>query len=60
MSTRRGYEDIKRDINQNAKDVLGINMSTMGLARSQVLALYMVAEVLLDIREHLDGIEAKE
>lgn len=60
MSTRRGYEDIKRDINQNAKDVLGPSMSAMGLARSQVLALYTLGEILLDIREHLDGIEAKE
>jgi hypothetical protein len=54
---RRGYVQIKSEINNNAKDCLGASISDRGLKRSSVVALWTIAEILLDIREHLDGIE---
>lgn len=56
---RRSFDVIKNEINGNARDCLATNASERGLTRSKVVALWTIAEVLLDIREHLDGIEAK-
>jgi len=54
---RRSADQLRKEIHANAKDVLGSTISERGLVRSQVIASYVIAEILLDIREHLDGIE---
>ena len=59
MSERRGESQIRKEIHGNAKSALSGSTSTVGLHRSAVIGLYTIAEILLDIREHLDSIDAR-
>ena len=59
MSERRSEGQIRKEIHLNAKDALSNKVSERGLSRVAVLTQLTTAEILLDIREHLDSIDAR-
>jgi len=59
MSERRSEKVLRDEIHHNARDVLSPQIHQVGIERNRNIALWTIAEILLDIREHLDGIEAR-
>lgn len=57
MSERRSAEQIRKELDQNARDALASTAGEKNLLRVRAVVEIITAEILLDIREHLDGIE---
>lgn len=57
MSERRSAEQIRKELDQNARDALASTAGEKNLLRVRAVVEIITAEILLDIREHLDGIK---
>lgn len=54
---RRSEEQIRHDIDRNAKDAMQSSYSDKGYQRNHICMLAIQNELLLDIRESLDSID---
>lgn len=57
VKMRKSYDDVISTIERNARDILSPEAGERSIKRAEGCLLAILCETMLDIREHIDGIE---